>query len=130
MKTNIILLSKCILVTLLLTITFKSTFASNHLPINSPVINLKANVENNQLVINWNITEDSSINYCEVQGSEDGKTFKTIGYVMGADPKKSNNSFTFKQDLKKIKPGKIYYRVLNIAADNMATASEVVKLVQ
>lgn len=74
------------------------------------------------------MTENAAVEYCEVQASKDGKNFTTIGFVMGANPAKTDNSFSFKQQQAKIKPGMIYFRVLNIGAGDQATSSPVVKL--
>ncbi len=124
MKTNFTPFVKVILAALFF-FAGTTTFANNTTPAISG--NLKVSVENNSLVMNWNLADASTVNYCEIQGSEDGKTFTTIGYVMGANPA-HDNSYSFKQTLSKIKPGKIYFRVLIIGADEKATSSEVVKL--
>lgn len=109
-------------------ITVASVSACNN-PSNSPVNNLTVAVVNNNVFVNWNITDAAaSVEYCEVQASADGKNFTTIGFVMGADPSKTDNTFSFKQQQTKIKPGMIYFRVLNISAGDKATASDVVKL--
>lgn len=127
MKTNFTLVTKAVFV-ILFTFASATSFSKHTFTSGSPIVNLTANADSNSLVINWNILPNTSTNYCEVQASEDGITFTTIGFVMGADPKQTNNTFTFKQSLKKIKPGKVFYRVLNISADEKATASSVVKL--
>jgi hypothetical protein len=130
MKTNFTLVSKAVLF-IFLTLAFSKSFSSNICPSDSPFINLTANVENNNLVINWSTLSDAAANgYCEIQASEDGKTFSTIGFVMGADPKLASNSFTFKQNLKKMKPGKVFYRVLNVTENNTVVASSIVKIAQ
>jgi len=129
MKTNSTLVFKCLFI-VLMTLAFTKSFSATTYLSESPVINLKANVENNSLVINWNISPNTLTNYCEVQASEDGKTFSTIGFVMGADPKQGNNSFIFKQSLKKIKPGKVFYRILTVTTNDNAIASDVVKIAQ
>ena len=129
MKTNFTLVTKTVLfifLTLIFTKSFSSTIPHN----DSPVINLTANVENKNIVVNWNIPAGTASSYCEVQVSQDGKTFSTIGLVMGADPKQANNSFIFKQELKKIKAGKVFYRVLNVNDNNTAVASNVIKIAQ
>lgn len=128
MKTNSTLVFKTVLFILLICVSAKSfstTFTSN-----SPVSNLTVNVKNSNLLVNWTITEGTATSYCEVQASEDGTTFTTIGFVMGADPKQGNNTFSFKQNLKKIKPGKVFYRVLNVSENNTAVASNSVKITQ
>ena len=128
MKTNTTLLVKSILI-VIFALTFTNSFSNNN-PVTSPVINLKANVENNNLIVSWNVTLDANANYCEVQASEDGIIFKTIGFVMGANPNQAGNSFTFKQGVNKIKTTNIFFRVLSITADEKAYASDVIKVIR
>ena len=104
-----------------------SASAQTNQPENTLISNLKASVENNRLIINWVITESASINNCQVQASTDGITFSTIGIVMGADPKQPN-SFSFKQSVSKMKPGKVFYRVVNMENGGRHYASNAVKV--
>jgi hypothetical protein len=127
MKTNSTLVFKVVLFTLLTFASVKS-FSSTIITTDSPVINLTASVKNSSLLVNWTIAPNTATSYCEVQASEDGTTFTTIGYVMGADPKQGTNTFSFKQDLKKIKPGKVFYRVLHVTDTNTVVASTSVKI--
>ena len=90
MKTSFTYLRHAISV-LLLSIAFTSAFSQTG---NPAISNLTATVENNNLVINWNVSEAANSNYCQVQASNDGITYTTIGMVMGADPKEPN-SFKF-----------------------------------
>lgn len=129
MKTVFTQIGKCVLV-ILFTLIFNKSFSANINLFNYNLDSVKATIENNSLVVKWNNTEDSSFKFCEVQGSEDGKSFTTIGYVMGADPKQSDYSYSFKQKLDKLKPGKVYYRVLKITTDDKAIVSDMVKLFQ
>ena len=78
------------------------------------ITNFKASYENTDLLVKWTSLLDA--NYWEVQGSADGKSYTTIGMVMGTDPK-GTGSYTFKQKIQKIKPGLIYFRVLHIEND-------------
>lgn len=112
---------------LLLTVSFTSAFAQSGPSSNPSITNLTAAVVNHNIVINWNVTDDLAANYCEVQASRDGKNFSTVGIVLGADPKQNNNSFAFKQNLSKMKPGNVYYRVLSIVNGEKAVASNVIK---
>ncbi len=128
MKTNLTLITKSLLI-LLCCIAFNQSFASNSVVGKTQGIsNLKVSVENNSLVMNWISEPTSTTQYYEVQASEDGKTFVTIGFVMGTDPKQNNNACIFKQNLAKLKPGKVFYRVLDVENDGTATISDVVKL--
>jgi len=94
---------------------------------NASISNLKATVVNNNIVINWNVTDELASNYCEVQASKDGKHFSAIGLVLGADPSKTDNSFAFKQNLSKMKAGQVYYRVVMIGSKDKASTSATVK---
>ncbi len=122
MKTNFTYLRNAISV-LLLSLAFTSAFSQTG---NPAISNLTATVEKNNLVINWNVSAIDAINYCEVQASKDGITFSTIGLVMGADPKEPN-SFKFKQGLKNLKPGQVFYRVLNVENSGRSYVSNAVK---
>lgn len=114
----------CVLV---LSLSLNTAFAQNTNTENSTISNLKATVVNNNIVINWNVTDEMVSNYCEVQASKDGKTFSTIGLVLGADPSKTDNSFAFKQNISKMKTGQIYYRVVMIGSKDKASTSTTVK---
>ena len=122
MKTNFTYLRNGISV-LLLSFVFSSAFAQTG---NPAISNLTATVEKNNLVINWNFPEIDGFNYCEVQASKDGVTFSTIGLVMGADPKQPN-SFKFKQGVKNLKPGQVFYRVLNVENSGRSYVSNAVQ---
>ena len=122
MKTTFTYLRTSICV-LLLSVAFTNSFSQTG---NPAISNLKATVENNNLIINWNVSEIASSDYCQVQASNDGITFSTIGLVMGADPKQPN-SFIFKQGLKKLKPGQVFYRILNVENSGRSYASNVIK---
>ncbi len=89
---------------------------------------LVATLHTTSIQINWksNITDDA--NYWEVQASADGKSFSTIGLVMGADPKAAKGSYSFKQITSKIKPGMKYFRVLHMEAADRAMASNTIRL--
>lgn len=127
MKLFTIYLRNCVCLALLL-IAHTGAFSQTNQSENTVISNLKASVENNRLVINWVVSETTSIDNCEVQASTDGKTFSTIGIVMGADPKQAN-SFSFKQILNKMKTGKVFYRVVNVETNGRSSTSNVVKAV-
>lgn len=112
---------------ILFSLSFTNAFSQNNLSAKPATTNLKAIVENNSIVLNWNVSEMASLNYCKVQASSDGVTFYTIGMVMGANPEDTNKTFSFKQNLNKMRPGQAYYRVLNVEANETAYASNVAK---
>lgn len=89
--------------------------------------NLQAKIENNNLLIEWNASNIDESATWQVQASADGKEFITIGFVMGADPKAAD-TYKYKQGLAKIKPGLKYYRVLQLASDDIAIASNTISI--
>jgi hypothetical protein len=112
----------------ILSLAFTTAFSQNSLALKPATANLKAVVENNTVILNWNVTEGAAFNYCKVQASADGITFYTIGMVLGPNPEQTGNSFSFKQNLAKIRPGQAYYRVLNMETDEIAHVSNVAKV--
>ncbi|MEJ7626937.1 MAG: hypothetical protein WKF35_08750 [Ferruginibacter sp.] len=76
---------------------------------------ISSGIENQNLMVEW--TSDASSDYWEVQGSANGKSFITIGMVLGGEPA-NIKAFTFKQKIQKIKPGLKYFRVLQIKKDS------------
>jgi hypothetical protein len=109
----------------LLLITLSFTAFSASVPKHVAAGGLTVEVINNAVVMNWSNT---SANYYEIQASKDGKSFTTIGMVMGADPKGAGNTFSFKQQLAKLKSGKVFYRVLLVSNNLTATATDAVKI--
>ena len=124
MKTNFTTLRNLILVTLL-SVSFSTAFSQTTATENQAISNVTATVVNNNIVLNWNVTNELSASICEVQASKDGKNFTSIGIVMGADPKQNNNGFAFKQNLSKIKSGMVYFRIVTVGAN--ANTSNAVK---
>ena len=124
MNSNFTYLRNLILVTLL-SVTVSTTFSQTVAIENTGISNVKATIVNNNIVINWNVTDELVSSICEVQASKDGKNFTSVGIVLGADPKQTNNGFAFKQNLSKMKAGQVYYRIVTIGSN--ANASNVVK---
>lgn len=116
----------------LLAFAFMSVNASaqlnNNKIIPTSIEGLMATLNGNNLQIDWKSNKMDDANYWEVQASEDGKSFSTIGLVMGADPKAARGYYSFKQIKNKIKPGMKFFRVLHIENDDNAMASNTIGL--
>ncbi len=54
------------------------------------VIDFKVVKNQNKVNINWSTDRTSATNYFEIEKSVDGKNFKTIAYILGADPSKTD----------------------------------------
>jgi hypothetical protein len=107
-------------------ISFSQTLSANT---HNAVSNLKAIVKEDNVVVNFNVAEGAAADYYEVQVSENGINFKTIGFVLGTNPANEKNECAFKQKLQNISSRAIFYRVLN--AEQGATnlyASSMVKI--
>lgn len=50
------------------------------------ITNFQVIKEQNKIAIKWATNSESLTNYFEVERSTDGKNFKTVAYVLGADP--------------------------------------------
>ena len=96
--------------------------------IETSIEGLQATVRVNNLHINWKSDIRNDAYYWEVQASADGKSFYTVGLVMGEDPKAARGYYSFKQMTNKIKPGMKFFRVLHIESDDKAIASNSIGL--
>lgn len=84
---------------------------------------LKAFVNGTNLLINWGGTKLTGNEYWEVQASNDGKLYTTIGLVLGADPKFGERNYSFKNKITGIRRGMKFYRVLKIQTETSAFVS-------
>ena len=87
---------------------------------------LTANVKDGKLSVSWSANDKASANYFEIQRSDDGKTFKTIGLVMGPDPAQGNDKYAFMQKMKKKDEGFAFYRVKYNEANGGEQLSEII----
>jgi hypothetical protein len=87
---------------------------------------LKVAINKGQLFMSWQSANANNEAAFEIQASEDGVKFSTIGYVLGADPKGVRGGYAFKQQTNKMKPGMHYFRVLQQVTANTAMTSEAI----
>lgn len=74
-------------------------------------------VNNNKLFINWSTNEDDTANYFEIEKSKDGKTYKTMAYVLGPDPSKPGSQFGYFDKVTQLRGATTYYRIKHIDKD-------------
>jgi len=79
----------------------------------------------NKVVINWATDKDSQTNYFEVEKSTDGKNFKTVAYVLGADPAKADCECFGCFDKVSGNAKESFYRLKHINVDGNVQFSEV-----
>ena len=79
----------------------------------------------NKVSINWSTDEKVSTNYFEVEKSNDGKIFKTVAYVLGADPSKADCECYGCFDKINTHSKESYYRLKHVNRNGEVQFSEV-----
>ncbi|MDQ2720064.1 MAG: hypothetical protein M3Z26_09960 [Bacteroidota bacterium] len=88
------------------------------------IIDFKVQKNHNRIDINWTTDNVTIVNYFEVEKSINGKDFKTIAYVLGPNPSKTNcDCYGF---LDKISSGNSgsYYRLKHVNTNGELEFSE------
>jgi len=123
MKTNILLVKNGFLVLFLC-----FAFASNAQKATQQEINItsfQVAKAQNKVVIKWATDSASKTNYFEVEKSIDGKNFKTVAYVLGADPAQKDCDCFGCFDKITGKAQTSYYRLKHVNLDGNVQFSEV-----
>lgn len=79
----------------------------------------------NKVTINWSTDQAIATNYFEVERSNDGKNFKTVAYVLGADPAKTNCDCYGCFDKITTNTKESYYRLKHVDNSGIIEFSEV-----
>ena len=75
------------------------------------ITNFRIAINEHKVNINWSTDKMKATNYFEVEKSNDGKNFKTVAYVLRADPaKKDSKSYGCVDKIKK-STDRYYYRI-------------------
>jgi len=88
------------------------------------ITNFHVEKNKNKVKINWS-TSNSLTNYFEVEKSEDGMNFKTVAYVLGADPTKTDCDCYGCFDKVNSYSGELYYRLKHVDKKGSIEFSEV-----
>lgn len=89
------------------------------------IIDFNVVMSQNKVNIQWSTDKETPANYFEVEKSYDGKNFKTVALVLGADPAKTDCDCYgyFDKTSKSIK--KFYYRLKHIDSEGVVEFSDV-----
>lgn len=79
----------------------------------------------NKVIISWSTEDKVATNYFEVEKSKDGKNFKTIVYVLGADPTKTDCECYGCFDKINTHSKESYYRLKHVDTNGEVQFSEV-----
>jgi len=123
MKTNILLVKNGFLVLFLCFALASNAQKATQAEIN--ITSFQVAKAQNKVVIKWATDSASKTNYFEVEKSIDGKNFKTVAYVLGADPaQKDCDCFgCFDKIIGKAQTS--YYRLKHVNSDGNVQFSEV-----
>ncbi len=88
------------------------------------IIEFKLKQNQNKISVNWATDNNVPTNYFEVERSNDGKNFKPVAYILGADPQKTDcDCYGFSD---KVSPDKkqFYYRLKHVDTNGQIEFSE------
>lgn len=123
MKTKLLLVRKGLVIVLFLSFAFSVNAQKRSEKIK--ITSFQVVKKENKVVLNWATDKDSQTNYFEVEKSTDGKNFKTVAYVLGADPTKTDCECFGCFDKVSGKAKESYYRLKHVNADGNVQFSEV-----
>ena len=89
------------------------------------IIDFNVVMNQNKVNINWSTDKVNTANYFEVEKSYDGKNFKTVAYVLGADPVKKDCDCYGCFDKISKDSKKSYYRLKHVDSEGIVEFSEV-----
>jgi len=88
------------------------------------ITNFHVKKNNDKVNISW-LTSNLQTNYFEVEKSKDGKNFKTVAYVLGADPTKTDCDCYGCFDKVNSNSKELYYRLKHVDINGLVEFSEV-----
>jgi hypothetical protein len=89
------------------------------------ITNFHVEKNQNKVQINWSTDDKVATNYFEVEKSNDGKKFKTIAYVLGADPTKTDCDCYSYSDRVANSSNEAFYRLEHVNTNGQVEFSEV-----
>jgi hypothetical protein len=124
MKTFLLQIRKGLVIVLFLSISF-ATKAQKVSESKINITGFQVVKTQNKVVIKWSTDETSQTNYFEVEKSNDGKNFKTVAYVLGADPTQPSCECFGCFDKITGKADQSYYRLKHVNTNGNVQFSEV-----
>ena len=124
MKTNLLAVRNGLTVLFFLFLA-SGTRAQNVAAAKINITNFQVAIQQNKVAIQWATDKASPTNYFEVERSNDGKNFKTVAYVLGADPTKTGCECFGCFDKITGKAKQSYYRLKHVNTNGNVQFSEV-----
>lgn len=114
---------KIIILAIVMMLTASASQAQNSINIT----NYTAYEKDGSLYVDWAADNSETVNYFEVQESNDGATFKTIAIVLGPDPRKAADQYGFSKKVAKKFKKATYLRLRHIDHDGKEQLSTVIQ---
>jgi len=83
------------------------------------------NMNDNRILLKWNVAENENINLFEVTKSYDGKNFSTSGFILASE-KKGNETYIFPELVSEQQ--KLFYRLKIVGTNQKVKYSRVISL--
>src|ERR1051326_2455876 len=83
------------------------------------------NMNDNRILLKWNVAENEGVNLFEVTKSYDGKNFTTSGFILASE-KKGNETYVFPELVSEQQ--KLYYRLKIIGNNQKIKYSRVISV--
>jgi hypothetical protein len=94
------------------------------------ITNFTVYAKDTKIMVDWATDGSTTTNTWEVQRSTDGIQFTTIAYVLGADPRKTGDQYTYAEKVKDTKISNAYYRLRHVGADGSEQLSNIIQPVK
>jgi hypothetical protein len=88
------------------------------------IIDFGVVIQKDKVNINWSTDNKTATNYFEVEKSSDGKIFRTVAYILGADPTKTGCDCYGCIDVVGKTKKEFYYRLKHVDTDGNVEISE------
>jgi hypothetical protein len=88
------------------------------------IIDFGVVIQKDKVNINWATANKTATNYFEVEKSSDGKNFKTVAYILGADPTKTGCDCYGCIDVVGKTKKEFYYRLKHVDTNGNVEISE------
>lgn len=123
MKSNSLFRSALVVFFVALSIGSRAQEIQNQQKVN--IINFQVVKNQNKVIIHWATDKMANTNYFTVEKSNDGKNFKTVAYVLGADPTQDDCDCYGCFDKIGTKSAKSYYRLKHVDKEGVIEFSEI-----
>lgn len=107
--------------------TITILYDASCVPMAEKAVTLSGHVKYNTAFINWVTKTNAETEYFEIQRSENGRDFQTVGKIMAVPPN-TEQKYAFENNLSGLHSGTVYYRLKIKKKDGSVVYSAVIRL--